>query len=60
VLVEDVDKIVGKIEKLGAKCFAKRPEGKRGFYETKFYGPDKVIFDIADHPWRGSAPLEAK
>jgi catechol 2,3-dioxygenase-like lactoylglutathione lyase family enzyme len=60
VLVEDVEKITGKIEELGAKCFAKRPEGHKGFYETKFYGPDKVIFDIADHPWRGSAPLEAK
>ena len=52
--------MASKIEKLGAKCFAKRPEGHKGFYETKFYGPDKVIFDIADHPWRGSALLEAK
>jgi catechol 2,3-dioxygenase-like lactoylglutathione lyase family enzyme len=60
VLVEDVDEVAGKIEKLGAKCFAKRPEGHRGFYETKFHGPHKVIFDIADHPWRGSAPLEGK
>ena len=60
MLVEDVDEVAGKIEKLGAKCFAKRPEGHKGFYETKFHGPDKVIFDIADHPWRGSAPLEGK
>ena len=35
-----------KLEKLGAKCFARRPEGQKGFYETKFHGPDKVIFDI--------------
>jgi catechol 2,3-dioxygenase-like lactoylglutathione lyase family enzyme len=34
VLVEDVDEVAGKIEKLGAKCFAKRPEGHKGFYET--------------------------
>jgi hypothetical protein len=60
VLVEDVDAVAGNIEKLGAKSFAKRPEEHKGFYETKFYGPDKVIFDIADHPWRGSALLEAK
>lgn len=52
--------MAGNIEKLGAKSFAKRPEEHKGFYETKFYGPDKVIFDIADHPWRGSALLEAK
>jgi hypothetical protein len=58
VLVEDVDKVAGKIEKLGATCFAKRSKGHKGFYETKFHGPDKVIVDIADHPWRGSAPLE--
>ena len=44
--------------KLGAKCFARRPEGHKGFYETKFHGPDKVTFDITDHPWRGSAPLD--
>jgi hypothetical protein len=49
-----------KIKKLGAKCFAKRPEGHKGFYEIKFHGPARMIFDIADHPWGGSAPLEGK
>ena len=58
VLVEDVDCYADKIESLGAKCFARRPENQKGFYETKFHGPDQVIFDITDHPWRGSAPLE--
>jgi len=58
VLVEDVDAAVERIETLGAQCFAKRPEGKQGFYETKFHGPDRVVFDITDHPWVGSAPLE--
>jgi catechol 2,3-dioxygenase-like lactoylglutathione lyase family enzyme len=59
VLVDDVDAYTEKLEKLGAKCFARRPESMKGFYETKFRGPDKVVFDIADHPWRGSAPLDA-
>ena len=59
VLVEDVDDMIEKLETLGAKCFARRPEGQQGFYETKFHGPDKVVFDIADHPWLGSAPLDA-
>ena len=58
VLVEDVDAATDKLEQLGAKCVAKRPEGKQGFYETKFHGPDKVLFDITDHPWKGAAPLE--
>ena len=31
-----------KLEKLGAHCFARRPEKQQGFYETKFHGPDKV------------------
>ena len=60
VLVEDVDEMIAKLEKLGAKCFARRPESQKGFYETKFHGPDKVVFDITDHPWLGSAPLDAK
>jgi len=59
VLVDDVDSCADKLEELGAKCFARRPEGQQGFYETKFHGPDKVVFDITDHPWRGAAPLEA-
>jgi len=59
VLVDDVDAYTEKLEKLGADCFAKRPPGAQGFYETKFHGPDKIIFDITDHPWAGSAPLDA-
>ena len=60
VLVEDVEKITGKIEELGAKFSPSGRRGKRASMKPKFCGPDKVIFDIADHPWRGSAPLEAK
>ena len=59
VLVDDVDAYTEKLEKLGADCFAKRPPGQQGFYETKFHGPDNIIFDITDHPWAGSAPLDA-
>jgi catechol 2,3-dioxygenase-like lactoylglutathione lyase family enzyme len=59
VLVDDVDGVIEKLEALGAKCFARRPENQKGFYETKFHGPDKVVFDITDHPWLGSAPLDA-
>jgi catechol 2,3-dioxygenase-like lactoylglutathione lyase family enzyme len=58
VLVDDVDAYTKRIEALGAVCFAKRPDKMKGFFETKFHGPDRVTFDIADHPWRGAAPLE--
>ena len=27
---------------------------------NKFHGPDKVVFDITDHPWLGAAPLDAE
>jgi hypothetical protein len=52
--------MIEKLERLGAKCFARRPESQKGFYETKFHGPDKVVFDITDHPWLGAAPLDAE
>jgi catechol 2,3-dioxygenase-like lactoylglutathione lyase family enzyme len=59
VLVEDVDQATATLEALGAKCLIRRPPGQQGFYETKFHGPDNVLFDITDHPWRGAAPLDA-
>jgi catechol 2,3-dioxygenase-like lactoylglutathione lyase family enzyme len=59
VLVDHVDPYVEKLERLGAECFARRPPDVKSFYETKFHGPDRVVFDITDHPWRGAAPLDA-
>ena len=59
VLVDDVEPYIEKLEKLGAECFARRPPEVKSFYETKFRGPDRVVFDITDHPWRGAAPLDA-
>ena len=59
VLVEDVEPYIEELEKLGAECFARRPPEVKSFYETKFHGPDRVVFDITDHPWRGAAPLDA-
>lgn len=58
VLVDDVDHYVEKLERLGAECFARRPPEVKSFYETKFRGPDQVVFDITDHPWRGAASLD--
>jgi len=42
------------VEALGADCFRHTPPpGHTGFYETKFRGPDGVVFDISEHPWPG-------
>jgi catechol 2,3-dioxygenase-like lactoylglutathione lyase family enzyme len=59
VLVDDADKWTEKLERAGADCFARRPEGKANtFYEVKFRGPEGLVFDISDSPWRGSEPLK--
>jgi catechol 2,3-dioxygenase-like lactoylglutathione lyase family enzyme len=61
VLVEDGDKTTEKLESLGAECFMKpTPEEKMGYFEIKFRGPDGTVFDIAQHPWGGSAPLDSE
>ena len=63
VVVDDLQKASERIEALGADCFMGRPEGTTDedtFFETKFHGPDGTVFDISEHPWAGSAPLDAK
>ena len=55
ILVDNLDEVSAKIESLGGACFLKRPEdGSKGFFETKFVGPDGVVFDISEHPWKNS------
>jgi len=59
VLVEDADQMTAKLEALGGECFMKpEPDEKMGYFEIKFRGPDGTVFDIAAHPWGGSAPLD--
>lgn len=63
VLVQDADKTARKLEALGAKPFIKQDEAKTRVpgtvFEIKFYGPDGVVFDIADTAWKGAAPEHA-
>jgi hypothetical protein len=28
-----------------------------GGFEVKFYGPEGILFDVAEHPWTGTEPL---
>ena len=62
VLVDDLADARRKVEALGGDCFRHTPPpGHTGFYETKFHGPDGVVFDISEHPWPGlSAEDSAK
>ena len=60
VLVEDNgENWIEKLEGMGAPCFMRRPENAgTAFFETKFHGPDGVLFDVSEHPWAGAAPLD--
>ena len=54
VLVDDLASARRKVEALGGDCFRPAPPpGHTGFCETKFHGPDGVVFDISEHPWPG-------
>ena len=61
VLVEDVEEFSKKLESLGAQHYI--DQGQRGhqagYFEKKFYGPERVLFDIAEHGWAGAEPLPA-
>jgi hypothetical protein len=46
------------VEGLGGKHYMDQGEPERvGGYETKFYGPEGILFDVAEHPWTGTEPL---
>jgi catechol 2,3-dioxygenase-like lactoylglutathione lyase family enzyme len=58
VLVENVDEAGRKLESLGGKHYMDQSEAERfGGFEVKFYGPEGILFDVAQHPWTGTEPL---
>ena len=61
VLVEDVEEFSKKLESLGAEHYIDQGQGghQAGYFEKKFYGPERVLFDIAEHGWAGAEPLPA-
>jgi catechol 2,3-dioxygenase-like lactoylglutathione lyase family enzyme len=61
VLVDDLDEYRKKLEAAGAPCImeqAHAPSTQGANYETKFRGPDGVVFDLSEHAWVGAAPLD--
>ena len=61
ILVEDVDDAAKVAEALGGKHYMDQADQARtGGFEVKMYGPEGVLFDIAEHPWTGTEPLPAK
>jgi catechol 2,3-dioxygenase-like lactoylglutathione lyase family enzyme len=57
VLVEDVDQAARTLESLGGKHYMDQAGDRVGGFEVKFYGPEGVLFDVAEHPWTGTEPL---
>jgi catechol 2,3-dioxygenase-like lactoylglutathione lyase family enzyme len=57
ILVEDVDEAAKKLEGLGGKHYMDQEGERIGGFEVKFYGPEGVLFDVAEHPWTGTEPL---
>jgi len=60
ILVEDVDDAAKVAEALGGKHYMDQADPQRtGGFEVKMYGPEGILFDIAEHPWTGTEPLPA-
>ena len=59
ILVEDVDEFTKRLDGLGAEHYIDQGHGgnQAGYFEKKFYGPERVLFDIAEHGWAGAEPL---
>ena len=57
ILVEDVEASAKQLKALGGRHYMEREDGLAGGFEVKFYGPEEVLFDVAEHPWTGTEPL---
>jgi catechol 2,3-dioxygenase-like lactoylglutathione lyase family enzyme len=58
VLVEDVAAAAERLEDLGGRHYMDQSDAQRvGGFEVKFYGPEGILFDVAEHPWTGTEPL---
>lgn len=59
VLVENVEEASKAVEALGGKYYLDNPDARVGGFELKMYGPEGVLFDVAEHPWTGAEALPA-
>jgi hypothetical protein len=59
VLVEDVEEFTKKLDSLGAEHYIDQGQDghQAGYFEKKFFGPERVLFDIAEQGWAGAEPL---
>src|SRR5271155_752497 len=58
LLVDDIDVAAKIVTGGGGKHYMDQAEPERlGGFETKMYGPEGILFDIAEHPWTGTEAL---
>jgi catechol 2,3-dioxygenase-like lactoylglutathione lyase family enzyme len=58
ILVEDLDGAAKRVQRCGGRHYMDQLEpGFTGGFEAKMYGPEGVLFDVAEHPWTGTEPL---
>lgn len=61
ILVENIDEAQKAALALGGKHYMDQENPDRaGGFEVKLYGPEGVLFDVAEHPWTGSEALPAE
>jgi catechol 2,3-dioxygenase-like lactoylglutathione lyase family enzyme len=60
ILVENVDEAQKIVETLGGKHYLDTTDQGPGGFEIKMYGPEGVLFDVAEHPWTGAEALPAQ
>ena len=60
ILVEDTDATAKRVAAQGGRHYLDTTTGTPGGFEVKMYGPEGVLFDIAEHPWTGAEPLPEK
>jgi len=60
ILVDDIDQAAKQVKTHGGTHYMDQAEAERvGGFEVKMYGPEGVLFDLAEHPWTGSEALPA-
>jgi catechol 2,3-dioxygenase-like lactoylglutathione lyase family enzyme len=57
VLVADVEEAATRLDAIGGHRYMDRDDAQKGGFEVKFYGPEGILFDVAEHPWTGTEPL---
>ena len=59
ILVDSVEEAQKAAAALGGRHYLDTTVEGPGEFEVKLYGPEGVLFDVAEHPWTGAEPLPA-